>query len=186
MEFRINLLPQTYSTKEKSSVFLIPILGIVAVVATASILTYTYFDKKDSIGTLSANIETQTLTRDTLLKEYQQKTTGVTEFNFVDQYKAMNETLSTIYVDTSNILERVKSFLPEKAKLTNYTYTNNGEISMTVNFFSKGDSAVYLNALLHAPFVNEAQLTSITIDEESLTYDATFELKVKTLVGVEQ
>ena len=35
MEIRINLLPKTYSTKEKSSVFLIPVLGIVTVVVTA-------------------------------------------------------------------------------------------------------------------------------------------------------
>ena len=56
MEIRINLLPQTYSTKEKSNVFLIPVLGIVTVVATAAILTYSYFDKKNSVQTLSDQI----------------------------------------------------------------------------------------------------------------------------------
>ncbi|WP_338470406.1 hypothetical protein R4Z10_16610 [Niallia sp. XMNu-256] len=186
MEFRINLLPQTYSTKEKSSVFLVPVLGIVAVVITAFVLTYTYFDKKNSIENLSINIESQTQTRDTLLKEYQEKTTGVTAFNFTDQYKATAVGLSTIYVDSSKFHERVKSILPEKSDVTAYTYNNNGDLSMTVNFYSKGDSAIYLDRLLNAPFVNEVKLTSITVDGESLTYDSTFELKVKTLVGVDQ
>ena len=68
MEIRINLLPKTYSTKEKSSVFLIPVLGIVTVVVTASILTYSYFDKKNSVQSLSDQIATQTTTRDQSVK----------------------------------------------------------------------------------------------------------------------
>ena len=58
---------------------------------------------------------------------------------------------------------------------------------MTVNFFSKGDSAIYLDRLLNAPLFNEAQLVSITaVDEETFTYDSTYELKLDTLVGVDQ
>ena len=99
MEIRINLLPKTYSTKEKSSVFLIPVLGIVTVVVTAAILTYSYFDKKDSVQTLSDQIALQTTTRDGLLKEYQETTAGVTPFNFTEKYKAMDGVLSSIYVN---------------------------------------------------------------------------------------
>ena len=57
---------------------------------------------------------------------------------------------------------------------------------MTVNFFSKGDSAIYLDRLLNTPFVHEAQLISIAMDEETFTYDSTYELKLDTLVGVDQ
>ena len=99
MEIRINLLPKTYSTKEKSSVFLIPVLGIVTVVVTAAILTYSYFDKKDSVQSLSDQIALQTTTRDGLLKEYQETTAGVTPFNFAEKYKAMDGVLSSIYVN---------------------------------------------------------------------------------------
>ena len=49
VEIRINLLPQSNSHKEKRSVYLIPVLGIAAVVAALSFLTYSYFDTKDSI-----------------------------------------------------------------------------------------------------------------------------------------
>ena len=82
--------------------------------------------------------------------------------------------------------ERVKSLLPKQSEVTKYNYMNNGEITLTVNFFSKGDSAIYLDRLLNAPFVKEAQLVNITVNEETLTYDSTFELKLKTLVGVDQ
>ena len=186
MEIRINLLPQTYSTKEKSSVFLIPVLGIVTVVVTASILTYSYFDKKNSVQSMSDQIAAQTTTRNELLNDYQQKTFGVTAFNFTDQYKAMDGILDSTYIISSETHERLKSLLPKKAEVTDYTYSNNGEVTMTVNFFSKGASALYLDALLNAPYVNEAQLVNITVDEETFTYDSTYELKVDTLVGALQ
>ena len=158
MEIRINLLPKTYSTKEKSSVFLIPVLGIVTVVVTAAILTYSYFDKKNSVQTLSDQIALQTTTRDGLLKEYQETTAGVTAFNFAEKYKAMDEVLSSIYVNANVLHDGLKTRLPEKAEVTAYTYLNSGELTMTVNFFSKGDSAIYLDRLLSVPFVHEAQL----------------------------
>ena len=101
MEIRINLLPQTYSAKEKSYVFLIPVLGIVTAVVTAAILTYSYFDKKNSVQTLSNQIALQTTTRDGLLKEFQERTVGVTPYNFTDKYKAMDGVLSSIYVNPS-------------------------------------------------------------------------------------
>ena len=186
MEIRINLLPKTYSTKEKSSVFLIPVLGIVTVVVTAAILTYSYFDKKNSVQTLSDQIALQTTTRDSLLKEYQETTAGVTPFNFTDKYKAMDGVLSSIYVNANVLHDGLKTRLPEKAEVTAYTYLNSGELTMTVNFFSKGDSAIYLDRLLSVPFVHEAQLISIAVDEETFTYDSTYELKLDTLVGVDQ
>jgi hypothetical protein len=186
MEIRINLLPKTYSTKEKSSVFLIPVLGIVTVVVTAAILTYSYFDKKNSVQTLSDQIALQTTTRDNLLKEYQDTTVGVTPFNFSDKYKAMDDVLSSIYVNANVLHDGLKTRLPEKAEVTAYTYLNSGELTMTVNFFSKGDSALYLDRLLSVPFVHEAQLISIAMDEETFRYDSTYELKLDTLVGIEQ
>jgi hypothetical protein len=186
MEIRINLLPKTYSTKEKSSVFLIPVLGIVTVVFTAAILTYSYFDKKNSVQTLSDQIALQTTTRDNLLKEYQDTTVGVTPFNFAEKYKAMDDVLSSIYVNANVLHDGLKTRLPEKAEVTAYTYLNSGELTMTVNFFSKGDSAIYLDRLLNVPFVHEAQLISIAIDEETFRYDSTYELKLDTLVGVDQ
>ena len=186
MEIRINLLPQTYSTKEKSNVFLIPVLGIVTVVATAAILTYSYFDKKNSVQTLSNQIALQTTTRDGLLKEFQERTVGVTPYNFTDKYKAMDGVLSSIYVNPSKTHNVLKSRLPEKAEVTVYTYQNSGELTMNVNFFSKGDSAIYLDRLLNVPFVHEAELISIAVDEETFRYDSTYELKLDTLVGVDR
>ena len=186
MEIHINLLPQTYSTKEKSSVLLIPVLGIVTVVTAASILTYSYFDKKNSIQSLSDQIATQTTTRDSLLKEYQEKTAGVTLYNFTDKYKAMNQVLNSIYVTASETHERVISLLPKQSEVTEYHYMDNGELTLTVNFYSKGDSAIYLDRLLTASYVNEAQLVNITVNEETFRYDATYELKLNTLVGVDQ
>ena len=120
--------------------------------ATAAILTYSYFDKKDSVQSLSDQIVLQTTTRDGLLKEYQETTVGVTPFNFTDKYKAMDGVLSSIYVNPSKTHDVLKTRLPEKAEITAYTYQNSGELTMTVNFFSKGDSAIYLDSFIKYTF----------------------------------
>jgi len=176
VEIRINLLPQSNSHKEKRSVYLIPVLGIAAIVVTLSFLTYRYFDTKDSIKTLTESIAAQTTTRDTLLKEYQGNTTGVSEFNFTDQYKSLDQFLNNIYENTIPLQERVYRLLPDKAEVMTYTYSNNGELTMTISFYSKGDSALFLHRLLAAHFVDTAEVESITADDEELTYESTFQI----------
>ena len=52
--------------KEKRSVYLIPVLGITAVMVAVSFLTYSYVDTKDSVQALSESIAVQTATRDQL------------------------------------------------------------------------------------------------------------------------
>ena len=187
MEIRINLLPKTYSTKEKSSVFLIPVLGIVTVVVTAAILTYSYFDKKNSVQTLSeSNSPSNYYPGQSVKRISRDNSRGNTRLILAEKYKAMDEVLSSIYVNANVLHDGLKTRLPEKAEVTAYTYLNSGELTMTVNFFSKGDSAIYLDRLLSVPFVHEAQLVSIAVDEETFRYDSTYELKLDTLVGADQ
>jgi hypothetical protein len=183
VEISINLLPQSHRHKATRSVYLIPILGIAAVLAAASFLTYSYFDTKHSIQTLSENITAQTTVRDQLLKEYGERTAGVTEFNVRDQYIVLDDFLNNIYKNTIDLQKRVHFLLPGKAEIMASTYSNNGELTMTISFYSKGDSAIFLHRLLNAPFVDSAEVESITIDDEKLTYESIFQIKLDTLVG---
>ena len=57
---------------------------------------------------------------------------------------------------------------------------------MTISFYSKGDSALFLHRLLAAHFVDTAEVESITADDEDLTYESIFQMKLHTLVGVEK
>ena len=57
---------------------------------------------------------------------------------------------------------------------------------MTISFYSKGDSALFLHRLLAAHFVDTAEVESITADDEELTYESTFQMKLHTLVGAEK
>ena len=86
----------------------------------------------------------------------------------------------------SPLQERVYSLLPDKAEVMTYTYSNNGELTMTISFYSKGDSALFLHRLLEAHFVDKAEVESITADDEKLTYESTFQIKLHTIVGVEK
>jgi hypothetical protein len=186
VEFSINLLPQSTSKEEKRSLYLVPILGIMTVVATAAFLTFSYVNTKSSVKTLTENITTQTTERDQLLNEYQKKKAGVTEFNYRDKYIELNHVLSTTYVETIDLQKKVEFLLPVKAKVNSYTYSNNGELLTTISFYSKGDSAIFLNRLLNADFVEQAELEIIAAEEGELTYQAMFNVKLNTVVGEEE
>ena len=157
MEISINLLPQSNSHKEKRSVYLIPILGIVAIIVALSMLTYRYFDTKDSIKTLSENIAVQTTTRDTVLKDYQGYTTGVTEYSYTDQYRALDLFLNNIYENTISLQKRVYRLLPEKAEVMTYTYSNNGELTMTISFYSKRRFCSVSPSIARCPFCGDSR-----------------------------
>lgn len=185
MEFSINLLPQTNSRKEKRSVYLIPILGIIACAASTSFLTYAYFETKNTVQTLTKSIEIQTAARDQLQQEYHTYTTGATEYNYADNYKLLDKYLNNIYVHTTNLQDRVNRLLPDLAEVNAFTYINTGELTFTVTFKSKGDSAIFLHRLLNASFVEQAQVESIIADEEEIAYKSLYQITLNTLVGEE-
>jgi hypothetical protein len=183
VEFSINLLPQSTSKEEKRSLFLVPVLGVITVVAATAFLMFSYFDTKRSVETLTESIATQTTERDQLLNEYQQKKAGVSEVNYRDKYIKLNQVLSTTYVETIDLQNKLEFLLPVKAKVNAYTYSNSGELLTTIAFYSKGDAAIFLNRLLNADFVEQAEVEIIAAEEGELTYQAMFNVKLNSVVG---
>lgn len=187
VEFSINLLPQTTRRKERRALYLVPVLGVATVIATTVFLVYSYFDTKNSVQALSERITAQTTLRDQLLQEYQAKNIGVTESNFAEKYRSLNQLLGSIYVDTVDFHEDIVHLLPAKAEIDAYTYANNGDLLTTISFYSKGDSAIFLNRVLNADFVEDAEVELITAEaEEELTYQSMFNIKLDTVVGEEE
>ncbi|WP_209121982.1 hypothetical protein [Alkalihalobacillus sp. BA299] len=182
MNISIDLLPQRAKAKE-GRIPIIPVAGVFTVIATVSFLTYTYFDTKSSVQSLEEQVATQTEVLHTVQQEFLSRTTGLTEYNYVDQYKTMNVFLDNIYKDTMDLKKRVYMLLPEKAVVTNYSYINNGDLSMQITFYSKGDAAVYLNRLLNIDWVASAEVRSISTSGQDFLYQAQFALKLNTLVG---
>lgn len=185
MEVRINLLPQFNRRKEKRIVYRIPVLGLILVAIAASFLTYSYFHTKSSIKTLSQYIATQTIARDNLLNEYKINTTGVTEFNFTDKYVQLDQFLNSIYKNTIDLQESLKKMLPDKATVISYSYLNSGELMITIDFASKGDSALFLHQLLRADFVKTALIESISVSENGQA-NTVFHVKLDTFEGGEK
>ncbi|WP_078430216.1 hypothetical protein [Alkalihalobacterium alkalinitrilicum] len=184
MNINIDLLPQRVKTKE-GGFPVIPVAGVLTVVATASLLTYTYFDTKSSVQSLEEQILAQTEVQNTLQQDFLTKTTGLTEYNYVEQYTHMNRLLGSIYKDTIDTKERVYMLLPEKAEVNNYSFVNSGELSMQITFQSKGDAAIYLNRLLNADLVSSAEVQTISTNDQDLVYQSQFTLMLHTLVGEE-
>jgi hypothetical protein len=184
LRISINLLPNSHIEKEKnSSLLLVPVTGLVAFVAAASFLTYSYFNLKGEAAELEQNISESYDYREVLQTDVASKTTGITEYNFVEKYKNAEMLLNSIYKDTVDLKTNVYRILPEDANVDNYSYSNNGELNVTVTFASKGDAAIYLNRLLEAKFVDTAVVHSINTDSEEISYTSQFEIKLKTLVG---
>lgn len=183
MEVSINLLPQHKRHKEKRTIYLIPVIGIMAVVVIASILTYSYIATKSSITLLSKSITEQTAVRNQMMKQFQQKNTGITEYNFAEKYKKLHEFLHSIYKSTSGLYEEIVHLLPNNAEVTSYAYINNGDLTITINFASVDDAALFLHQLLNADFIENAEMESISTNTGNPTYKSIFHLKLNTLAG---
>lgn len=186
VEVNINLLPKQNIRKEKRAIYLIPVLGIAVVCITTILLMYQYIDKKDSIKELSEKITAQSSARDQARIEYIEKTTGFTKYNFTEKYKQLNQFLHSIYKDTIYVHEAIVKLLPEQANVIGYTYLNDGELTLTATFNSKGDSALFLHRLYSCELVEKAELESITADDEDVLYESIFHIKLNTLAGEEK
>ncbi|MFV8828751.1 hypothetical protein [Alkalihalobacterium sp. APHAB7] len=185
MNISIDLLPQRVKAKERGGVPVIPVAGACAVIVAASFLTFMYVDTKSSVQSLEQEVAAQTEVRNAAEQEFLTKTTGMTEYNYIDYYTNVNTLLDTIYKDTIDLRERVYMLLPDRAEVNSYSFLNNGDLSMQITFQSKGDAAIYLNRLLQAEIVTSAEVQTISISNEDLLYQSQFTLKLDTIVGEE-
>lgn len=184
LKISINLLPQSHLEKEKSSRFLIiPITGLVVITTAASFLTYAYFDLSTKVDLLNTDIIEKTTLRADLQQTVASKTNGITDYNFSEKYVSVDELMKSTYKDTVQLKSTVYQFLPQDASINSYSYTNNGNLNVTVTFASKGDAAIYLHRLLQADFVESAVVNTITSATEEIIYTSQFDIKLKTLVG---
>lgn len=184
MRISINLLPHSQIEKEvKSPILLVPIAGLIAVIAAAGFLTYTYFDLNSQVDQLEQNISDQNSVKLDLQQSLSMKTIGLNEYNFLEKYVNVNEFIKTIYMDTVQLKSSVYHLLPEEAIIDSYAFTNSGELDVTVTFHSKGDAAIYLHRLLQAEFVKNAVITTINSDTEEILYTSQFQIELKTIVG---
>ncbi|MDC3416973.1 hypothetical protein [Aquibacillus salsiterrae] len=180
MNVSIDLLPQS----RRITVSRLPLFIVlaVAVFTMAGLSVVYYLDAKNNVAELGDTIVTQTELRDNLLAEYQTKTSGVTEYNFVDEYKYVNSLLNQTYIGTIELKNSVFQLFPKGVDVQSYNYQNTGALTMTVDFPSKQDAATYLNRLLFADFTTEAQVTAISTNEQGENYLTNVQMNVKTVV----
>ncbi|MCL7748099.1 hypothetical protein [Halalkalibacter alkaliphilus] len=184
MNISIDLLPDR-SRAIEGSFPVIPVAGLAAIFVGAIVLTYTFIDTRNQVQALEEQIALQTQVRNTIELEYSSMTTGVTEYNYVDHYTAIDRFLNDVYKGTVDIKDRIYFLLPHGATVDYYMYTNNGDLQLTVTTFSKGDSAVFLNRLFGEEIVSGAELDSITVigEDSNLAYTSQFTISLQTLVG---
>lgn len=184
MRISIDLLPQSQIDKEtQSPILLVPFVGLAAVVAAAGFLTFSYFDLKEEVSRLEQTITEKQSLKGTLQQSLSMKTVGTNEYNFLEKYANVHELIKGIYLDTVLLKDKVYQLLPNESQIDSYSYTNSGDLDLTITFASKGDAAIYLNRLLAAGFVESAIVTNITSNTEEIIYTSQFQIKLKTIVG---
>ncbi|MCT8137497.1 hypothetical protein H1D32_06920 [Anaerobacillus sp. CMMVII] len=184
MKISINLLPNI--EKEKSSnLLLLPIAGLILIIAASAVLLYSYINLSKEVDRLEQTIASSIETKNELQQAFSIKTTGITEHNIIDQYQNVNDFINSIYNDTVGLKTNVYQLLPDNANVESYVFTIDGDLLVTVTFHSKGDTAIYLHRLLQADFVTSALVTSIKSDIEDASYTSLFEVKLKTMEGEE-
>ncbi|GAE34949.1 hypothetical protein [Halalkalibacter akibai] len=186
MNISIDLLPQRTRSRT-GNLPIIPVAGVLSIVAGAVVLTYTFLDTRSNVEALEAQVATQTELLTAVEADFLAMTTGINDYNYVDYFTSMDTLLTNVYKGTIPLKQRIYFHLPEEASVNSYSYVNNGDLSIQITSVSKGDAAVYLHHLLNEQEVSGAEVNTIALEgDEGVTYLSNYTLKLKTLVGEDQ
>jgi uncharacterized membrane protein len=164
MLVEINLLPQK---EQKKLGFIVGLIILVVLFLLASIIYYVQIHStKTSIGSVSSQIMTTQKMEAQLQK--QQGTSA--SANSVTQLKTAINWADKNRIETIPVMRHLTSLLPARGFIQNFTYTESGTVTISVQFDTTAEVAGYLNSLNHSSWIDIASLTTLsTADNSSST-----------------
>ncbi|MEH7379782.1 hypothetical protein V7138_04805 [Bacillus sp. JJ1533] len=152
----INLLPR----KEfKNRAKLLLLIIIVSVALIGFLLLFIQYNK-------ATQLEEQLSNQLTELKEKQleeeQKYTSANHPNNVVNLQKTAEWAEGYFVEAVPILNHLTSLLPQRGFVQNFSYTEDGIVSLEVQFDTNTENAHYLALLTDSPYVQTARLLTVS------------------------
>jgi type IV pilus assembly protein PilN len=159
MLVEINLLAQ----EQKRTIFVyITTAVVVLAVLIAGIAGYVFYESKAQ--TLE-NIETE-VQFTVALREIEEQKLAAGES--IDSYAVLSEKIDWIKSQRISfvfLLNHLVSILPERGFFMNYQYSDQGAVSINVQFDTPREAANYLYELNELPYITEATLQNLTTHE---------------------
>ncbi|THE15299.1 hypothetical protein E1I69_00170 [Bacillus timonensis] len=172
----INLLPRK-EFKNRAKLLLLVILIIVALIGFLFI-----FIQYKKATTREAQLTEQITTLQETRAAEEQKYDSANQFNNVVNLERTVEWADSYFVKTVPILNHLTMLLPERGFVQNFSYTEDGIVSLEVQFDTNTENAYYLALLTNSPLIKSARLLTVSttpITETSEGVDTTTDTNSK-------
>ena len=146
--------------KNKLSYILFLILFFIVIVAAGYYLwrQYSYqMETKQKLQTELNNVKIEKVTLETAAKE-STSNDAVTQLQAAIQWANDNQS------STYSLLQNISSLLPERGFIMDFSFQEDGAVSLSVQFDSAREAAYYLKSLSKATFIKQADLLNITTE----------------------
>jgi len=159
MLVEINLLPK----KEQKNYTVIVIL--LAVLLLTLVAGFFLFWQGRSYEQQISTLDNQITTTQKLAQIEQESLVGGQVTNSVAMLESAVNWATDSTVKTVPIFEHVTGLLPKRGFIQTITYSESGNVSMTVQFDTSRDSAYYLKTLLDSEWFLDVKLTSLSTNQ---------------------
>lgn len=152
----INLLPRK-EFKNRAKLLLLIIIISVALIGFLII-----FIQYKKATTLEEKLTNQITTLQETRVAEEQKYGSANSSNTVINLERTVEWAEGYFVETVPILKHLTTLLPERGFVQNFTYTEDGIVSLEVQFDTNTENAHYLALLTDSPFIKSARLLTVS------------------------
>jgi Tfp pilus assembly protein PilN len=167
MLVEINLLPQREPRKFAFLLILSCLLALMVLVG--GFYFWQINSAKNDISSVDRQIE---MTKKIADKQNTNNTSAV-DSSSVSQLKNAINWAKDYPIQTIPVMNYLSSLLPERGFIQNFSYTEQGTISLTVQFDSSREVAYFLNSLDNSDWIKDASLDSLSAAQTtSVTADA--------------
>lgn len=176
----INLLPPP---KKKGHDIMLVITLLLLLLSVGSFMGIShYLQIVTHIESTEKEIEERNELRNITVEQILRLEQEITEHNYLNHYSKLHSFLNYIYISPHDLLIEIEDQLPQKARIDSFFFNLEGEVELEGTFNSKGEIATFLEDLLKAKYMIDAQVTNISLEEVATIkkYIGTFELKVQT------
>ncbi|MFE8703445.1 fimbrial protein [Cytobacillus sp. FJAT-54145] len=159
MLVEINLLPKK-EPKNKTLLLLVIIIGVIFLIGLISTyMIHQSYEKK--LDSLNSEINETKL----IVAQEQQKLVEFEQSNSVSELENTVTWAKGYPVKTVPLIKQLTALLPNRGFIQTFSYTESGEVSLSVQFDTSREAAYYLKNLLDSNFVKEAFLEALTTVE---------------------
>lgn len=155
MLVEINLLPQKEA--KNKSLLLLAIIAVILLLSGGFFLFWLNYTTEKQLTFL----EQQISTAEQLITIEQDKLIVYDSSNSAVELERTVEWAKDYPLKTVPLLQKLTALLPERGFVQAFSYDEQGLVDVTIQFESNREAAFYLNTLLEADWVDEANLTRL-------------------------